>query len=339
MPETSRKSEPAVVRYRASVVENVHAASVAVADPKGRLIAWFGDPERVTWLRSANKSFQALATIETGAADRFGLTQAEVALIASSHNGEDGHVEGVLSILGKIGLDPSALQCGTHPPLDQATAFRVGADYNRLHSNCSGKHSGMLTLARHLGVEPAEYLSRSSRSQRLILKTLAEVMGLRPAEVKVGIDGCGAPTFAVPLRVAAMAYARLATGEELGRHREGLLRLRDAAMAHPWVIGGTGRFDTELMRAFPWLVTKSGAEAFQGVGVLSRSIGIGAKIEDGLEAVLGLVVFEAMKQLRLVTEGDRARIQATNAPTDLRVYNWNRDVAGQCKVVLRLRRA
>jgi L-asparaginase II len=147
------RSEVAVVRYRGRVVENRHAVSLAVADTRGRLLAWWGNPERETWLRSANKPFQALMTVETGAADRFGLSEEEVALICSSHNGEDGHVAGVLSILGKLGLDPSVLRCGAHAPYDEATMYRVGPAYNRLHSDCSGKHSGMLTLARHLGVD------------------------------------------------------------------------------------------------------------------------------------------------------------------------------------------
>src|SRR5207245_11422557 len=129
------KPEAAVLEFRDGVRENTHAATVAVADPKGRLIAWWGDPERMTWLRSANKPFQALMTVESGAADRFGLTEEEVALICSSNSAEDGHVAGVLSILDKIGLDPSFLRCGAHPPMHLPTMLRVGPGFIRLHSD------------------------------------------------------------------------------------------------------------------------------------------------------------------------------------------------------------
>jgi L-asparaginase II len=335
MPE--RTSEVAVVRYRGKFVENRHAASVAVAAPDGRLIGWWGDPERMTWLRSANKPFQALMMVETGAADRFGLTEEEIALCCSSHNGEAGHVEGVLSILGKLGLDPSVLRCGAHPPMEQATMFRVGAGYSRLHSDCSGKHSGMLALARHLGVEPADYLDPKSRSQRLIRRAVADMVGLRLSGVKVAIDGCGAPTFAVPLRNAALAYARLAAGVNAGRHREALLRIRDAMRAHPWMVGGSHRFDSEFMRDFPGMVAKSGAEAFQGIGVPDPAVGIALKIEDGTYAVKGLVIFETLKQLGLVNEADRTRLAARDYSADRSIYNWDHNITGHSVVPLKLR--
>jgi L-asparaginase II len=290
---------PLVKITRGDVAEAVHRGALAVVDNNGRLVAQAGDPNLVVGMRSAAKPFQLLPLIESGAADRLGFSARELAVMAASHNGSDVHVEMVAAILDRLGLDEHALLCGTHPPMDRQAAaalVRAGKVPSSLHHNCSGKHAGMLALAVSQGWPVQDYVAPAHPVQVRVLQTLAEMADWPVAQIHVGVDGCSVPVFGLPLRQAALAYARLADPSALPEPRRSACRRVVAAMtAHPDLVAGRDRFDTVLMRAGGgYIVAKGGAEGYQGVGLLPQvtanglasawrgtALGLALKIEDG----------------------------------------------------------
>lgn len=274
---------PFVAAWRGGVVESAHRGRFVFCDARSEELEAGGDPDALIFFRSSAKPFQALPLASTGAADAFGLTREELAVACASHNAEPRHLALVRSILRKAGLSEDDLQCGAHPPLYPPAAKRLssgGVSPRPIHSNCSGKHAGMLALSVHAGWEPARYLDSDGPLQRLILTTLSEICGVEPGEVEVATDGCGVPTFALPLRNLAMGFARLATGEELTAEMVAAAeRVREAMRAYPFVVAGTGRLDTRLMESSD-LIAKSGAEAVFAAGS-PAGWGFALKVSDG----------------------------------------------------------
>jgi L-asparaginase II len=278
---------------RGNIVECVHFGAAAVVDSHGKLLAAVGDPALVTFLRSSAKPFQALPFIEAGGREKFGLTAREVSLMCSSHSGTDEHVEMVKGMQAKIGVNVDDLQCGMHYPIHEPTADAMkvrGELPTPYRHNCSGKHTGMLAHAKLRAAPLETYLDFHHPIQESILQAFAEMCVLPAEKVELGIDGCSAPNFAVPLYNAALGYARLCDPYELTPGRAAACRTISSAMTtHPDMVGGPGRFDTALMRAGKGLIlVKGGAEGFQSVGLLpgalgagSPGIGIAIKISDG----------------------------------------------------------
>ncbi|MEC0247305.1 asparaginase, partial [Paenibacillus chitinolyticus] len=197
---------------RGPITESIHRGHIAVVDHTGRLLHSLGDPHAVTFARSTAKLIQALPVLESGAASDFGFTDAEIALICASHNGEDQHVRAARSILAKAGAEADDLQCGSHYPFHKPTSRQMrqeGEAPTPLHNNCSGKHSGMLSLAAKLGVSAEHYMSPEHPVQRQMLQAVAEMAGLAPEEIPLGVDGCGVPVFGLAIDRLALAYARL----------------------------------------------------------------------------------------------------------------------------------
>jgi len=297
-PKTMRNKvtnpyQPVFELTRGNIVESVHFGAAAVVDSHGKLLASLGDPYLVTFLRSSAKPFQALPFIERGGHEKFGLTPREVSLMCSSHSGTDEHVEMVKGMQAKIGVSASDLLCGTHYPIHEPTADAMkvrGELPTPYRHNCSGKHTGMLAHAK-LRSEPLEsYLDFHHPVQESILQAFAEMCELPAESVELGIDGCSAPNFAVPLYNAALGYARLCDPHDLAPGRAAACRtITSAMMTHPDMVGGPGRFDTALMRAGKGsILVKGGAEGFQSVGLLpgalgagSPGIGIAIKVSDG----------------------------------------------------------
>ncbi len=284
--------------FRGETVESVHEIRLAVVE-KGVLRFACGDPDERVFLRSAAKPFQAAAVVASGALDRFGATEEELALVAASHAGEDVHTRGVERLLGRLGLDETSLRCGVHPPFDAATATRLGGAVSALHHNCSGKHAGMLALALALGAPPASYLDPAGPVQRAILEAVACLAGMAPADVVVAIDGCSAPTFSLPLRAAARAFSLLASPEQASEDWQSpLRRVADAITRHPRLVGGSGRFDTRLTSAAEGrLVAKSGAEGVQGIADRERGLGLVLKVADGAQRAVAPATLEVLRQL------------------------------------------
>lgn len=283
--------QPVVRALRGEVEESVHFGSIAVANASGQLLANWGDPEIATFMRSSAKPFQALPLVESGALETFGLSAEDLALVCASHAGTDAHVRGVEHIQSQVGLRETDLQCGTHAPLDRAMASRLQAEGRRAtpnRHNCSGKHTGMLVQARQLGAPLETYLAPDNPVQRRILSALAELAGMDEADVQVGTDGCSAPNFALPLRAAATAYARLADPTGLTPERAlACGRIFDAMTGYPVMVSGEGRLDTVLMSSLPGVLSKSGAEGYQGLAIRAQArgggeaLGVAAKISDG----------------------------------------------------------
>lgn len=274
---------PLAAVRRGELIESVHRGRCAVFDPRGDELEAWGDPEAYVYLRSSAKPFQALPLILSGAADAFGLTDEELAVASASHNAEEPHLAAVRSILEKAGLSEDDLQSGAHPPMygpAAAKLVRKGEEPRPIHGNCSGKHSGMLAVCVHEGYETLDYRDPGHPLQRRILGLIAEVCGVEEDEVLVAGDNCGVPAFALPLRSFATGFARIATGDGLPDQFAGAaLRIRDAMRSYPFMVAGTGRFDTQLMGQ-THLVVKGGAEAVLAVGD-PEGWGMALKISDG----------------------------------------------------------
>jgi L-asparaginase II len=274
----------AVVVRRGEAIESQHRVTYAVSDAEGRLLEAKGDLERAVFPRSAVKPLQALALVESGAADRYAVTGQELALACASHNGEPEHVALVRAWLARLGLEPSALECGAHPPQHAVSAERLlaaGRPFERVHNNCSGKHAGMITLACHLGAPIAGYSRADHPVQRLIAAVLREIAGV--AELAApAIDGCGVPTWPLPLGRLATAMARFARPHGLPEARAAACaRLAAAMAAQPWLVAGTGRLCTEILAAAPDVLVKTGAEGVYAAALPKQGLGLVLKVEDG----------------------------------------------------------
>jgi L-asparaginase II len=268
---------------RGALVESVHRGRLAVCDPDGNVLEAVGDTGAYIYARSSAKPFQALPLVLSGAADAFGLTDRELAVACASHNAEEPHLAAVTSILEKAGLTEDDLQSGAHLPLYGPEAdklIRSGEEPRPIHGNCSGKHAGMIAVCVHEGYETATYLDPAHPLQRRILGLIAEVCGLREDEVLLAGDNCGVPAFALPLQRFAMGLARIATGKALPNELAlAAMRIGDSMREHPYMVAGTGRFDTDLMDSTDLLV-KGGAEAVLAVGS-QEGWGMALKISDG----------------------------------------------------------
>jgi L-asparaginase II len=265
-------------------VESVHRGAIAVADRHGALKLAIGDVAALVYPRSALKPVQAVPLIESGAAGRFGLSDAEIALACASHSGEAMHTEPVARWLARIGCSAADLACGPQRPSNEATAIAMiksGERWTPLHNNCSGKHTGFMTLARGLNAPVAGYEQHDHPVQRAVERTFAEMASL-PGDLPWGIDGCTVPNFAVPLSALARALAQFADPSGLSApRRQASQRILDAMRAHPELIAGTGRCCTLLMRQNPDIAVKTGAEGVYVAIVPSLGLGVALKIDDG----------------------------------------------------------
>ena len=280
-------SNPVIVEVtRGGAVESAHRGAGAVVDGDGGIVFAFGDIERPVFPRSAVKAMQALPLIESGAADRFGLSEAELALACASHSGEPEHVALAAGMLAKASFEEPALACGAHWPLGAEAAralARAGGEPSALHNNCSGKHAGFLCLACATGLPAAGYETAGHGVQREVKGTLEAVCGVRLDEAEAGTDGCSIPAYALPLRNLAQGFARLASGRGLGVKRaQAAQRLLAAMAAHPFEVAGTGRFDTRAMTlTHGKAVTKTGAEGVFCAAIPALGLGLALKIDAG----------------------------------------------------------
>ena len=322
-----------------NITENVHMGSVAVVDTSGKLLWSAGDAHYMTFTRSALKPFQALPFILDGGADRFGLSRAELALLCASHSGEEKHLRGVQSILGKIGFDDSVLECGCGVPLyyEAVGLPAPPATWTQVHHNCSGKHSGFLGWCRLRNVAQAGYVEQAHPLQMAIRERMGELAGMPASDLPVGMDGCSAPNFAMPLSRLAHMFARLGQGNADPVHGSAMGVLFDAMTGHPDLVSGEARSDLVYMSAGAgdW-VTKIGADAVQTIGVRSAGIGIAIKIADGAKHALQTATYAVLDQLGLLDAQQRALLEPYRQPL---LSNVRGASVGDIRPVFTLRRA
>jgi len=303
-------AEPLVEVRRGAITESRHRGHVTVVDPDGMIVSYLGAPETVTFLRSSAKPFQAIPLLVSGAADHFGFTDEEIALACASHNGEPIHTKVVASMLQKIGLGPEALKCGVHEPYSPTAGAQLkasGESPTVLHNNCSGKHAGMLAVAKHLGAPLLTYDAAENPVQLAVANIISQFSGVPVEDLAVGIDGCGVPVFGITVKAMAVAFARLIfpPGDFDKATRDACARIVKVMTTYPELIGGTtDRLDTEIMKAASGrVVSKVGAEGVYTAGILPcerwpRGLGLALKIEDGNDhRARPAVVIEAFRQL------------------------------------------
>jgi L-asparaginase len=271
---------------REGIIESRHIVHAAVCDERGRVLSVAGNAETATFIRSALKPFQALAVTTTGTLERYELSDRDLAIITSSHKGSIEQVRQVFNILWRADIDPSLLQCPI-PPNKRSP----------LEYNCSGKHAGMLAVCQQRNWALNTYLQRKHPVQQLILKKVAEILRM-PAEEFISVhDDCGVPTYLMQLGQMASLYARLASGNNLDMER--IVR---AMTHHPEMVAGNGEFDTELMRLTPGeLISKSGAEGVQCIGMIGEGMGLAIKVIDGAKRAKYAVAIHLLQQLGWIT--------------------------------------
>ena len=308
---------PRVLVYRGGVVESRHRVSFAVSDASGEIIAARGKTDRPVFPRSAIKMLQAIPLVESDAADQFHLTPQELALACASHGGEPRHVDAVASWLQRLGLSESDLECGTHLPSHAPSAERLlsaGRRPTTLHNNCSGKHAGMLTLARHLGVPTKGYLRPDHPVQQTIAEVLMSMTGVAKLPAP-GIDGCGIPTFAIPLDNLAIGMARFAGSADLAHSRSlACQRLAAAMMQHPEMVAGEGRPCTLIMEALPGVVVKTGAEGVYTAAWPEHGLGLALKVEDGATRASSVALMALLDHLGAIDARARKELEAVATP-------------------------
>jgi L-asparaginase II len=338
---------PVICATRGSLIESVHSGAIAVVDKDGQLVASYGNPELVAYLRSSSKPIQALPLIELGGVNQFNLSGEEVSLMCASHRGLDMHMEVLQKIQAKIGVQETDLLCGTHPISDKSTAEAMllrGELPGQNRHNCSGKHTGFLAQAILREKPKADYINLDHPVQSLILKTFAEMSHISEEEIIIGIDGCSAPVFGVPLRNAGWSFASLCDPSKLSPERAQACRIITSAMAStPDMVSGPGQFDTEIMKVGRGkIIAKGGAEGYQSIGLLpgafgenSPALGIVFKIADGdsISRARPLVGIEILRQLGAL---DSLQIEALASFDTRSILNWRKLEVGQLKPVFQL---
>lgn len=327
---------------RGPLVEERQRGHLAIVDAGGSALASVGEPgSAVTYWRSSAKPFQSMAIVTSGAAAAFGFEPEDLAICSASHNGELVHTARVERVLALSGSTPDDLQCGTHPPLDRATAARLqrsGTAPNVLHSNCSGKHAGMLALAKQLGAPAGSYRQPDHPVQRLILETVCRFTGLEAEEIVIGVDGCGVPCFGLSVERMAVAFARLMRPDGLpDADQRAAATVRSAMTAHPHLVGGTGRLDSDLMRvARGRILMKGGASGVLCAGV-EGGTGIAVKLESGPQqpGFAAPIVIEALRALGALGDDEVAEL-ATHASPPVR--NVAGAVVGETRIAFELPR-
>ena len=332
--ELPQDSSPILAEVvRGQMVESRHHASVAVVDAHGGIVRAWGDVELPIYGRSAIKPLLAIPLVETGAADRFRLGAAEIALATASHNAEPRHVETVVAWLRRVGLGVDDLECGPHYPIREKflhAMLRTGEEPTRAHNNCSGKHAGFLTTAVHVGEPTKGYIQYEHPVQQRLLGILEQMAGCELGNVPRGIDGCGIPVIAIPIANTAFAMAQMADPHHLPEERAAACtRILSAMMGEPFMVAGTDRFCTKIMSAIPGKVAiKTGAEGVYCGALPEQGLGICLKVTDGAGRAAEVIMGQVLRQLGVIDEEAAESLAPTLTPT---IKNWAGTPTGQVR--------
>jgi L-asparaginase II len=342
-------SNPVLVEaQRGGIAESVHRGALAIVDASGRVHTALGDIERPVFPRSAVKVLQALPLVASGAAERFGLTDAELALACASHGGEPEHAETALAMLSKAGLAAGVLECGAHWPThegSQRALAAAGAQPSALHNNCSGKHAGFVCLGCGLAGRRGAadfvrgYVQHDHPLMREVTASLADATGFDLTHAARGTDGCSIPTYAIPLRHLAHAFAKVATGQGLEADRaRAAQRLREAVARAPQMVAGRGRFDTRVMQRLGERVfCKVGAEGVYCAALPGQGLGVAIKMDDGNTARAAEVVMAAVIERLVPLQGDE-EAGFMRELCDVTLRNWNGLEVGRLRAAEALRK-
>jgi L-asparaginase II len=316
---------------RGDRVESFHRGAAVVVDARGIIIHTIGDTQRPIYPRSAVKPLQALPLVGSGAADRFGLSLAELAIASGSHAGTADHLSVVEGMLRKAGSTPAQLECGTHRPFDEASSRDLdarGMPATPLHNNCSGKHAGFLCVARALDADPTGYTEPAHPVMREVAAALAATTGASHDTANRATDGCSIPTFAIPLSAVATGFARLGTGADLPDSlARAAARIRAAVAAHPEMVAGAGRFDTRVNAAGGGaILCKCGAEGMGAAALPTLGLGIAVKIDDGASRAVEVVMATILGSL---LRGTSDVDTVLDGLADQALQNWRGTVVGR----------
>ncbi|MDI1241992.1 MAG: asparaginase [bacterium] len=323
---------------RGDTVESAHRGHLIVINGSGETVVSIGDPKVVTFFRSASKPFQAIPCITSGAADAFNFSEEEIALACASHSGEQRHVRIAGLMLERIGLNEAHLHCGSHLPFYEKEAermLRVGEYATQLHNNCSGKHAAMLAFAKHIEADISTYELLENPVQQKILQAISQFTETPVDEIRIAIDGCVAPNFALPLQVMATAFMNLIQPKKLDqRTQDASARIVSAMLNHPELIGGSERLDTMLMQAAEGkMISKVGADGVWLCAVLPSEkhptgLAIALKIEDGDDKrARPVVAVEILRQLGILSADDLPDV------SPMPIKNRRGDVVGRVEAI------
>jgi L-asparaginase II len=318
---------------RGREVESRHRGAVSVVDAEGTSVLAIGDVECRVFPRSAVKALQALPLVEGGFAEKYRLTDAELALACASHSGEPEHVENAASMLRKAGQPPACLECGVHWPLNDEAARGLAASGRiptALHNNCSGKHAGFVCLACGLGADPEGYVKPEHPVQQAIRAALEDLTGASHLPEARGVDGCSIPTYAVPLPSLAFGFAKFGSGMGISKGCvRAAERIRRAVAKHPFMVAGTGRFDTLIMERFGERVfVKTGAEGVHCAALPELGYGVAVKCDDGAKRGAEAVMASVIARLLVLDEADHGFLDGfVRKP----VRNWNGITIGEVR--------
>ena len=294
---------------RGDLTESIHVIFATVVDDSGNIVFSTGDPNYVTCIRSSLKPFQAAAAIRSGAIDAAGFDESEIALMCASHLGENIHVKTAQKMLSKIGYTSDDYDCGIHPPADMVSRhelIRSGIQPNPFHNNCSGKHAGMLAIAKHLAKSPKNYTNADNIVQKTIFDALQDYSGVK--DIPTETDGCSAPTAFFTLETIAKLYQKLSTED----YPE-LVRVFNAMSAFPYNVAGKGHFDTKFINALDGnATTKGGGESIRGIALKNRdgkNLGISLKVLDGSPRAMPVGTITLLEHLDLLTKRELSKLK------------------------------
>ena len=326
-----------VLHYtRAGHIENIHRGDVAAVNCAGEIVHSVGNAHLPMFWRSAAKPFQALPFVKNGGLEKYNISEEELAILVSSHSGEENHVALVRGILKKLGLDETVLDCGVLRPLNGKAYKKLllaGEPITAVHNQCSGKHSQIIALAIMLGVPVEGYIRPEHPAQKIIFKHVAMASKMPEDKLEIGIDGCGVPVFYLPLYNMALAYARLSTPNkgDWGEYENAATKIRDAMSKYPQVVSGTGRIDLAVPEVTKGrIIAKIGSDAVYCLAVKDENLGIAFKIEDGSFAAITPMVIAVLKKFDLLTKDEAKELDEKFPPT---LKNHRGEIIGNIEAV------
>ncbi|WP_106766973.1 asparaginase [Paenibacillus faecalis] len=311
-----------VKEYRAGIVECIHSGHICIVNDEGKVKAFAGDPNYVTFTRSSAKPLQAIPAIRAHIADRYKLIDQEIAIMTASHRGELNHQKTLISLMDKTGIEEHELVCASSYPLDQDTRealIRKGGHKRKIFHNCSGKHLGMLAYSQMKEFPLSGYEDPDHPMQQEIVNTIAYMSGLSKEEIILGTDGCGLPVFALPLQALAVAYMKLACSDRIDDEptRKAVNKITHAMNSHPLMVAGSGRLDTLLLQDNN-IVAKGGFKGVYCFGLKKERIGVAFKILDGSEEEWGYITESILEQLGY---DNRSTMEALRKACTKELYN------------------